>query len=166
MFYEESVRVPLIISWKNHTSQGTCGRLVNTGVDLLPTMLDMAGIEAPETLKGRSLLPLSTGKPVKQWGDYVVVQNDMYQTVPVDGLRLNAQGRMVVTERYKMAVDVTGTARLLTDLQEDPLELDNLAGDGARAGLRSDLMGLLEDWKERTSDPFPEACDPAPSEPV
>ena len=48
VFYEESVRVPLIVSRKGVTKQGTCDKLVNTGLDILPTMLDFAGLEHAE----------------------------------------------------------------------------------------------------------------------
>ena len=40
VFYEESARVPLIVAWKGHTAAGTCDKLVNTGIDILPTLLD------------------------------------------------------------------------------------------------------------------------------
>ena len=44
VFYEESARVPLIVSFKGRTHSGTSDRLVNTGLDILPTVLDFAGI--------------------------------------------------------------------------------------------------------------------------
>ena len=47
LFYDESARVPLIISQKGTTIVGTSNRLVNVGVDLLPTAMEFAGIAKP-----------------------------------------------------------------------------------------------------------------------
>ena len=124
------MRVPLIIAWKGMTPAGTCDKLVNTGIDILPTMFECAGLETPKKLPGRSLLPLALGKPVGEWRDHVVVQNDMSQTGEVDGLRPTMEGRMVRTERYKYCVYSRGTRReSLVDLQTDPGETNDLAAD-------------------------------------
>src|SRR6185436_8764125 len=59
VFYEESVRVPLILAWPGRIASGRREQLVNTGVDLLPTLLDFAGLAAVPGLPGRSLRPLA-----------------------------------------------------------------------------------------------------------
>lgn len=130
VFYEESVRVPLIVSGKGVTAAGVCDRLVNTGLDILPTLLDFAGIEIPARLTGRSLRPLATGQSVAQWRDHIVVENNMDQAASIGPYRPSAQGRMVRTERYKYCVYSRGQRReSLVDLQADPGEMKNLAGD-------------------------------------
>ena len=48
VFYEESARVPLIVAWKGKTPGGTSDKLVNTGIDILPTMLDLRRAGNPE----------------------------------------------------------------------------------------------------------------------
>jgi len=132
VFYEESARVPMIVSWKGRTPAGTCDKLVNTGVDILPTLLDCAGVDIPARLPGRSLLGLAMGKSVPEWRDFVIVQNDMCQTGTVDGLRPTMQGRMIRTARYKYCVYSRGQRReSLVDLQADPLETTDLAGQPA-----------------------------------
>jgi choline-sulfatase len=42
VFYEESTRVPLIVSWKGRTPTATSDKLVNTGIDILPTLMEAA----------------------------------------------------------------------------------------------------------------------------
>ena len=64
VLYEESARVPLIVTFKGKTLVRTSDRLVNTGIDLLPTMLDFAGLTRPAKLTGLSLRPLATGEPI------------------------------------------------------------------------------------------------------
>lgn len=128
VLYEESVRVPLIIACGGKTAGGVSGKLVNTGVDILPTMLDFAGLEIPQKLPGRSLLPLARGQPVADWRDYVVVENNLSQAGKLGGFTPQMEGRMVRTERYKYCVYEHGQQReSLVDLQADPGEMVNLA---------------------------------------
>jgi arylsulfatase A-like enzyme len=128
VFYDESARAPLILACKGKTRGTTTDQLVNTGIDLLPTLLDFAGLEVPKELPGRSLLPLAFGQPVASWRQYVVVQNDMAQGGEVDGLRPRIQGRMVRSDRYKYCVFSRGYQReSLVDMETDPGEMINLA---------------------------------------
>ena len=130
VFYEESVRIPLIVSWKGNTVPSLSDRLVNTGVDILPTMLACAGIEQPRQLPGRSLLPLALGKRDVEWREYLVSQNNLAQTGVVDGIKPTMEGRMVRTGRYKYCLYQYGNRReALYDMQKDPQEKRNLAGD-------------------------------------
>ena len=64
-FYEGSLRVPLILSLPRRSSDRTVGRVVDTPVglaDLLPTVLDFAGIEDIRSRDGRSLLGFAKGE--------------------------------------------------------------------------------------------------------
>ncbi len=153
VFYEESARVPLIVCLQGRTEAGTCDKLVNTGVDILPTLLDFAGIPIPKTLTGRSLRPIALGRTPAQWRDHVVIQNNMSQTVPVDGFRAEAEGRMVRSERYKYCVDSHGIRReSLVDMQEDPLETENLAQRPEYRQVLLDHRKLLRDFGKAHHD--------------
>ncbi len=128
VLYDEAARVPLIISGKGRTKVGTSDRLVNTGIDILPTICDFAGLGKPNGLSGRSLWPIALGQAVDSWRDYVVVQNHMIQGGPVDGIKPTLRGRMVRTDRFKYCVYDYGDQReSLVDMQTDPLETKNLA---------------------------------------
>ena len=130
VFYEESVRIPLIVSWKGKTAAATSDGLVNTGIDILPTMFDCAGVEQPRKLTGRSVLQLALGQPVSQWRDYLVSQNNLAQTGEVNGLKPTMEGRMVRTDQYKYCIYSHGTRReSLIDMKNDPGESNDLAAD-------------------------------------
>ena len=130
VFYEESVRIPLIVSWKGKTASATCDKLINTGIDILPTMLDAADTKQPAKLPGRSFLPLSMGQSADGWREYLVSQNNMSQTGKVDGIKPSMEGRMVRSQRYKYCLYAHGTRReALYDMQKDPLETRNIAVD-------------------------------------
>ena len=155
VFYEESVHVPLIVHQKGLTRQGTSDRTVNTGLDLLPTMLDFAGIERPRKLTGRSLKPLSLGEPVTQWRDHLVLENHMDQAGAVGDLRPALQGRMVRTERYKYCVYSQGRQReSLVDLQTDPGETKDLAQNPAYRQVLLEHRALLARFAREHNDPL------------
>jgi choline-sulfatase len=155
VLYEESARVPLIISCKGKTPPGTADKLVNTGVDILPTMLDFAGLEIPKKLPGRSLLALALGKPPAAWRDHVVVEDDMGQAGEVDGLRPEMQGRMVRTDRYKYCVYSRGNRReSLVDLQSDPGEMNDLAADPKFRDVLLAHRELLARFGKEQNDPL------------
>ncbi len=155
VFYEESVRVPLIIACRGGIASGTTDKLVNTGIDLLPTMLDFAGLTIPKVLPGRSLMPLALGKPVADWRDHVVSGDNMYQGGKVDGLKPEMEGRMVRTEQYKYCIYSRGERReSLVDLKADPGETKNLAGDPKYRNVLLEHRALLAKFAKEHNDPL------------
>lgn len=130
VLYDESARVPLIIASNSGVAAGSTGKLVNTGIDLLPTMLDLAGLEIPPGLPGCSLVPLLQGNNAANWRNYLVVETNMTQTGEVDGLTPRMEGRMVHSERYKYCLYSRGQRReSLVDMETDPGEMIDLAAD-------------------------------------
>jgi len=128
VFYDEAARVPLIISQKGTPPQGTCDALVQTGIDLIPTLCDFARIDAPKGLPGRSLKALALNQPPDEDRPYIVVSNKMVQCEPVDGVMLQPDGRMIRSQRYKYCLYSLGRRReSLVDMQADPGEMVNLA---------------------------------------
>jgi choline-sulfatase len=155
VFYEESVHVPFIVCQKGVTKQGSSNKMVNTGLDILPTMLDFAGIEQPKKLTGRSLKPLSTGQAVTQWRDHLVLENHMDQAAAVGDIRPTVQGRLVRTERYKYCVYSQGDRReSLVDLQTDPGETKDLARDPGHRQTLLEHRALLAKFAKEHNDPL------------
>ena len=145
VFYDEAARVPLIISQKDshrdslrRTPQGTCDTLVQTGVDLIPTLCDFAGIDVPKGLPGRSLKAHALNQSSGEDRSFIVVSNKMVQCEPVDGVLLQPDGRMVSSSRYKYCLYSLGRRReSLVDMQADPGEMVNLA---AKSQYRTALL--------------------------
>jgi choline-sulfatase len=155
VFYDESTRVPLIVSWKGVTRAGASDRLVNTGVDILPTLCDLSGVEAPKRLRGLSLKGTATGESTDDPREYVVVSNKMVQGAPVDGRRPQPAGRMVRSARYKYCVYDEGEQReSLVDMEVDPGEMTNLAGDPEHAEALARHRRMLAEWGRETGDTF------------
>jgi N-acetylglucosamine-6-sulfatase len=65
--YEESMRIPMLISWPKVIKPGSKIEEYVLNTDIAPTILDIAGVKVPETMQGRSILPLLKGEQVKNW---------------------------------------------------------------------------------------------------
>ena len=153
VFYDESARVPFILSWMGVTPKGTSDSLINTGVDVIPTLCNFAGINPPKALLGMSLKSAAMGKPLKQPREYVVSQNHIFQGDPVDRKHLKPQGRMVRSKRYKYCLYDMGTRReSLVDMAKDPGELVNLANDPKHAKTRQQHRDYLAQFAKETKD--------------
>lgn len=145
-FYDESARVPFILKYPGVIMPGVVERSVpvSTGLDLLPTLRDYAGVHdpVPSHLLGRSLRDIAEGrKPGLEDRTYVVSENSM-------------GGRMVRTDRYKYCVyDHDGTfEESLVDMDADPGELKNLAGTPE---FKMELIrhrGFLKEWVKQSDD--------------
>ncbi len=132
VFYEESARVPMIVSLPGQRVARVSDRFVNVGLDVLPTMLELAGAKIPSKLRGLSLRAPAAGEAVPAWRDHVVVENNMSQAGVVGDSVPMTEGRMIRTDRYKYCVYAYGEHReSLVDLQKDPGEMTDLARDPA-----------------------------------
>lgn len=157
VFYEESARVPLIIAAPGMPHSGSARQLANTGLDVLPTLLDFAHLKIPEQLPGRSLAPVVLGAPVDGWRKYVVSENNLNQARPLNGITPQMEGRMVRSERYKYCVYNRGIHReSLVDLQTDPGEMINLARDPEHRGVLLQHRDMLAEFGRKHSDPLVE----------
>lgn len=119
---EWSARVPLVVSGPG-LAPGRRVREVVSLVDLYPTLLELAGAPAPDwglPLDGQSLAPLLRGEAVPEWPGRALIENL--------GPGTAAPIRALVSEGFKY-VYVHGCEELLFDLERDPEEWVDLAGD-------------------------------------
>lgn len=135
LLYEEAVNVPLIVSWKGIIREGLVDRdhLVSTGLDLIPTMCDFAGIAVPAPLRGCSVRPLAEGKQAVPWRHHLVVENQ--------------QARLILADHWKYMVGAgEGIREMWIDLAHDPGEMKNLASDPAYYERVKTGRRLLKEW--------------------
>ncbi|HXE51956.1 MAG TPA: sulfatase-like hydrolase/transferase [Tepidisphaeraceae bacterium] len=142
VLYEEATRVPFIMSYKGVIPEGQVDstHLVSTGLDLLPTLCEYAGIKLPPVaLDGRSLRSVVEGRAPKDWRKYVVAES--------------WGDRMIRTQRFKYArYACGGHAEQLMDLSVDPGEMNNLAEQPAYKDALKEHQDLLTSWQLRTWD--------------
>ena len=155
VFYDESARVPFILSFPGTVAPGVTRKLVNVGVDTLPTMLEFAGLQIPSQLKGRSLKPVCENPSLADWREYVVVSNHMVQgAVPVGGTEIpQSRGRMLRTDDYKYAVyDIGKHRESLVHMETDPHEMRNVSRNPEYKSQLEAHRALLRKYAEETGD--------------
>ena len=144
MFYESEAAVPLIVSWKGVTPPGRIDRehLVST-LDVLPTICDYAQVPTPLSMRGTSLRPVidNPGQPGHEF-----VASEM-----------TAAGRqrsfMIRTQKYKyMSLAGDDRSEMLFDLESDPGETQNVAGDASLKGELERHRQLLAQWTVATEE--------------
>jgi len=139
-FYEGLVRVPLIISWPGQFVAGHQANGLVELLDLSATVVELAGLEQPEYMQGRSLVPVLRGE---QSGDHL---RDFVRCEYFDALDPHFTGgsgtfaTMHRTQRYKLTVYHGHGLGELYDLQEDPWEFNNLWDDPAHQAIRAQLI--------------------------
>jgi arylsulfatase A-like enzyme len=130
LFYEESAQIPMILTG-TAAQQGMVGcdrvdpRLVGWQ-DVMPTLLSLAGIPVPDHVEGLSMVGESR-------------RSSLYGEI---GEAATAT-RMMHDGRHKLIYYPVGNVSQLFDLQEDPQELTDVAGDEAYAGTLRELKEAL-----------------------
>ena len=131
VFYEASVRVPLILRWPGHIEAGGIRDTLVASIDVFPTLLEAVGAEPSQRCFGRLLWP-ALDRPEHRHRDAV------FSEIAPHGHK----NMMVRTERYKYAIDETGSGYVLYDIMEDPTEATNLIG-------REDVRPVEREMRER-----------------
>ena len=147
VMYDDVVRVPLIMRWKGVISSGQQpDAFVSSAIDLAATFCEVAGVTAPASFKGDSLLPLVTRKRRRNG------RTDIYASYHGNQFGLYSQ-RMVRDQRWKYIWNPTAEDELY-DLGADPAELYNRAADFSCAGELARLRARMVAWLEQTGDPL------------
>jgi choline-sulfatase len=141
VFYEESVKVPLIVSWPGMIRGGQQSDRVVSALDVTATMLDALDAPALPDAAGRSFLGLITG------------QNDVWQDVAFSeycshnfGPEGGCYQRMIRQDEWKL-IYYHGQKPQLFNLAEDPGEMEDRAQDpGCRAILQALTESVLDGW--------------------
>ncbi len=154
--FEESLRTPLLVRWPGVTKPGSVNKNIVSLIDFAETFLDVAGLEAPGEMQGRSLKPLCAGSTPADWRKSLYYH---YYEYPVPHRVRPHVG--VITDRYKLVhyykPDVNDWE--LLDREKDPLELKNFYNDPGYAQTVKDLTAELERLKVEVKE-----TDPPPRE--
>ncbi len=123
-----------------------------SGLDIHPTLCDLAGINAGPRVHGRSLRPLLEQASPPSPHSHLVCALDP------DDKRPDLSGRLVITDRYKYcAYSIGPGSETLHDLQVDPGEQHDLARSPAHRDILVEHRRLLAEWQHKTGDPFQRA---------
>lgn len=145
--YEESLRTPFVMRWPGMIRPGTSVSRLMLNIDWAPTLLDIAGVRAPDEVQGVSFLPLLKGdgagwRKAMYYHYYEFPQP--HHVYPHFG---------VVTERYKLVrFYAPSDSWELYDLATDPHEVHNRYGktgyEAVTATLKQQLRELIRQYKD------------------
>jgi N-sulfoglucosamine sulfohydrolase len=171
--YDPGIETGLILRWPAGGVTG--GRVLQpliSNVDLLPTLLEIAGVPVPENVQGHSFRALLSGESYapreavfaektfhNEYDPLRCIRTDRHKLIarleasnPVE-----APADVMRSPTYREMIEETlghhGHFELY-DLKADPLERDNLAGEAGHAELERDLKQRLHAWMEETNDPL------------
>ena len=145
--YEESIRIPLLMRWEDHIEAGREVEAMVQNIDFAPTFLDLAGIEIPEDMQGRSFAPLLKGEKPGDWRQsiyYHYYDHGGHNVPRHDGVR---------TERYKLINFYTEQKWEFYDLEKDPNEVHNRYGDPEYGNIIQNLKNELDELRKQYEVP-------------
>ncbi len=158
--YEPSIRIPFLLRHPRSVPAGTTSDAIALNVDFAPTLLELAGLEVPAAMQGRSLEPLLEGETPADW------RTSMYYRYWMHGAHFDVPAHYGVrTERHKLIhyygdpLDAAGAVGgptvptwELFDLERDPEELHNLYDDPGHAEVRERLRDELRRLQAELGD--------------
>ena len=171
--YDPGIEAALLMRYPGVIEAGTRFDDLLSNVDVLPTILDLVGMDVPGGLDGRSFAPLLTGDDYEPRERIFaeMTWHDMYNPM-----------RAIRTEHYKyvrncwhlptvyLSKDVFATEagrevreeygvplrpyEELYDLRDDPQESKNVVNEPRYEAVRDDLDRQLRTWMHETDDPL------------
>jgi N-sulfoglucosamine sulfohydrolase len=181
--YEAGLRVPFMLHWPGLTKPNTVSDKLVSTVDIMPTLLDAAGVAAPHQMHGESLRKALGGQP---WRRYLgadfhwhsskpfyprrALRDARYQIIhnlrageekPSTGTDGDAVSRLSRRERFegtgvRKAFDTFANPPEyeLYDTEQDSIAFENLADQPAHARTLARMKAALLEWRKATVDPF------------
>ena len=178
--YDCLTQVPLMVRWPGELPGGRSHDELLTIPDIMPTLLELCGLEAPAGVQGRSFAPLLRGEDYAERDALLFEAGSMNPPVALeDGgpfpegpltpdfsprMKLGGRGliRGVRTHTHKLVRYPGGREGELYDLHADPWELTNLWGRPEMAEVERDLTARLLDLHIETTDPLPQELKGTP----
>jgi len=146
--YEDTLRVPFIVSWKGKIRSGLTTDDLAQLADLYPTLMQLCGMALPKqpaAYAGTSLVPLlMNGQSMGR--DFIVSEN--WSQTTIVGKRFKF-GRMNDTDHTIGKRNFTGFGDMMFDRQNDPLELTNIAAVPKYAAEKATLQKELAEWEKK-----------------
>jgi arylsulfatase len=164
--FDQVTNVPMIWRAPGLGGQGVVTDELVEGVDIMPTVLDICGVEAPPGVQGRSLAPLLRGDEGARGRESVLMQERQAPDLAARGLDPETITQVGVRTRdwklihyvdYPPSLKLRGTSPHgeLYDLSNDPGEFNNLWADPGHRQQRAEMESLLMDRLAAAQDPLP-----------
>lgn len=144
--YEQSLRIPFLVYDPRTKERGVVSDALVLNIDVAPTLLEMAGVQVPETMDGTSLKSLIYGKNT-DWRNHFFFEHFVSPTRPIyiprnDGVRTK-------TTKYARWIDLDPVVEEFYDLAKDKMESHNVINDPAYAKQIEESRQLFKEWRTK-----------------
>jgi len=145
--YDESFKTPLLVKWPGIIQPKSVNHQMVQNLDFAQTLLEAAGVEAPEDMQGESLVPLFKGQTE---GFREAVYYHYYEYPAVHMVKRHYG---IVTEEYKLAhFDYDVDEWELYDRKKDKQEMSNVYHDPEYAEVVKELKYKLDELRVKYQD--------------
>ncbi|MGB2809817.1 MAG: arylsulfatase [Sedimentisphaerales bacterium] len=156
--YEGGIRVPMIVRWPGRIKPATMSNLPCYFADVMPTLLDLAGVSkiTPSNTDGLSIVPTLTGQAEKQkkhefmywewhkynWGKRKNIPDGLMQAVRMGDWKAVRHSSNVPFELYNLNRDISEKANLAANYPDIIAQIENFV-----ATARTDPRPQIEPQK-------------------
>lgn len=161
LMYEPSIRVPMLLRWPDGIEPGRVDRdHMVLNIDVAPTLLDLCGVEVPASMQGESWAPLLQGGRAAWREDF------LYEYYEFPAAHCVRRHRGVRNRRWKLIHFWQQPQEWeLYDLQTDPDEMTNLAGEPEHARQLQRMQARLTELRREFNDIDPPGYVPTAPDP-
>jgi len=165
-FYDQAFHVPLIIRDPRNSADASRSSVIEAlteSVDIMPTVLELAGAVPPRQCDGHSLAPFLLRQHPSDWRTAAHWEFDFRDTLTsglMAALGLSAETANLAVwrgERFKY-VHFAALPPLLFDIGEDPAEMQNLVNQDLMNSVRCELAGELMSWRMASDEKSLTGC--------
>jgi N-acetylglucosamine-6-sulfatase len=143
--FEESLMMPFVVRWPGKIKPGSVSNAIIQNIDYAPTFLELAGAKIPESMQGKSLVPIfkAAGEKPKGWRDSIYYRYSGERTHNVaahDGVR---------TADHKIFWVPKTKEYQLFDMKKDPQEMKSVHNDPAYAVVFNEMKQELDSARKK-----------------
>ena len=150
--FEEAISIPFIIRYPRKIPKLAATDALLSPIDIMPTLLALAGIECPEEVEGISLAEAAVGGASDQQDALLIMKMVEGGNPWVANAATPWRGVRTKTHTYVRLEK--GGPWLLFDNKSDPYQMKNLVNDPAHQALKDEMESKLKALLEKAHDPF------------
>ncbi len=157
--YEESIHIPLIMHLPGALEGGHIAETLIGPADIFPTLCGLCNVPVPRTVEGYDLSEAVCGKDGAFEQDALLTMNfgSSYCFLQSDPEKIASSRqniwRGIRTKRYSYFRSLDGKKHLY-DIQNDPLQMNNLSGSADAQELEKSLVANLDELLQKRNDKF------------
>ena len=150
--FEESISIPFIVRYPRRIPKGKITDALLSPMDIMPTLLSLAGAPIPNSVEGVSLDDAALGKRSDQHDALLIMKMLPGGNPWIINAATEWRGVRTKTHTYARLAD--GGPWILYDNRNDPMQMKNLVNDPTHKKLQDELEATMQKLLKKAHDPF------------